>query len=331
MKARTLIGIILLAVAISLTILCLVFFQLSRSSKSEKITISPVPEELSVVIEPSPEAKSVRLLFGGDLMFDRHIRKHMTEKGPQFILGTLVPLFAQYDGVIANLEGPITTYPSKSLGSAVGSTNNFLFTFDPLVATLLKESHFTVVNLGNNHIRNFESDGVIQTKQYLDLAGVAYFGDSAMETTSQERTTIQTYGDVTIGFVNYNQFVYQGYEHALEDIAYLRPQVQLLVVYTHWGIEYMPEANQVIQNQAHTFVDAGADAVIGSHPHVTQQFEDYNGKRIYYSLGNFVFDQYFSPEVQKGLLVEMEIAPDKSLRYKEIPIKLLPDGQTVLE
>src|SRR5690606_33310167 len=70
----------------------------------------------------------------------------------------------------------------------------------------------------------------------------------------------------------------------------------LIVVYPHWGEEYATTSSPRQQSLAHAFIDAGADAVIGSHPHVVQELELYNEKLIAYSLGNFVFDQYFSEE-----------------------------------
>jgi len=81
---------------------------------------------------------------------------------------------------------------------------------------------------------------------------------------------------------------------------------------------------------AHEFIDNGADLVIGSHPHVIQTKEVYKGKAIYYSLGNFIFDQYFSPYTQKGLAVEVELGSQGSLDLKEYTVEMKNSGQTVL-
>lgn len=297
---------------------------------------TPLPPIKSVTL-PSPSSQSsshqeaIRLLFGGDLMFDRTIRQKMNQAGHAFILQELVPLFESHTAVIANLEGPVTNNASKSVGSIPGSPANFIFTFDPMVATTLYDQKLRVVNLGNNHIQNFGQDGVVQTKKYLTDANVHFFGDTGSETNSNERSLILEFSGVKIGFVNYNQFTADGFVHALTDIEAVRPQVDLLIMYTHWGNEYVPTANEVITNQAHRFVDQGVDIVIGSHPHVVQNQEDYKGKRIYYSLGNMVFDQYFRPEVQKGLLVTVEVDPQTlGLSFQEHAIQLKTSGQTVL-
>jgi poly-gamma-glutamate synthesis protein (capsule biosynthesis protein) len=127
--------------------------------------------------------------------------------------------------------------------------------------------------------------------------------------------------------VNFNQFSVDAEHRALADIERLRPTVDVLFVYTHWGPEYAP-ATAEERRLAHLFIDRGADAVIGSHPHVVQEHETYRGKTIYYSLGNFVFDQYFNPETTHGLLVEAFIASDNALSFRDIPVALSPDGKT---
>jgi len=83
---------------------------------------------------------------------------------------------------------------------------------------------------------------------------------------------------------------------------------------------------------AHQLIDEGADLVIGSHPHVVQGIENYQGKKIYYSLGNFVFDQYFEEAVKNGLLVEARIDPNSGqLSFEDYPIRISKTGETELQ
>lgn len=295
--------------------------------------IKPVTQEnqaasLLPLLQPA-EPQPIRLLFGGDLMFDRHIRQFMAAAGVEFILEPMTETFQAYDAVVANLEGPITDFPSRSVNSVVGSTNNFIFTFDPNVVPMLKQHDF-IVNLGNNHILNFGAEGVRQTKQYLANNKLEFFGNTSWETSSAERILIKDFGELTLAFVNYNQFVDQGFPTALADVAAAKPLSDLVIVMPHWGNEYETTANQVVQNWAHQLLDAGADLIIGGHPHVIQQTEVYQGKTIYYSLGNFVFDQYFEPAVGHGLLVGVEIFSDHTMTFTELPIQLTPNGQTQL-
>jgi poly-gamma-glutamate synthesis protein (capsule biosynthesis protein) len=89
----------------------------------------------------------------------------------------------------------------------------------------------------------------------------------------------------------------------------------ILVVNIHWGEEYKADPNNRQKEMAHLLIDAGVDVIIGHHPHVVQTVETYKNKPIFYSLGNFIFDQYFSPETQKGLAVEI-IFTSKDIEYK---------------
>lgn len=292
------------------------FVQELRQSNSEVLGVQEIEE--------------VRLLFGGDMMFDRSIRQSMQKRGSDFPLGALNELFHSYDAVIANLEGPVTTFPSKSVNSAIGSPRNFLFTFDPAVPNILMKHNVQLVSLGNNHITNFGTEGVEQTKTFLNESAVGYFGYTGLEEEAEQRIALKNWGGRTFAFVGVNQFVQDGWKVGEEDIRHARTQADIIVVMPHWGNEYQPQANKVIQEKAHAFIDAGADLIVGAHPHVVQQSEEYKGKKIYYSLGNLVFDQYFSKETQRGILLEVIFAKNGTLSFKEIPVQLHITGQTTL-
>lgn len=268
---------------------------------------------------------TVRILFGGDMMFDRHIRELADRNGGyDFLFENIDERLRSEDIVVANLEGPITSQPSKSVGSKMGEARNYSFTFDPSITGVLKKHNIQIVNIGNNHIMNFDKEGLAETRKYLQEAGVGYFGDPR---DASHRWIVQEIKGLKVAFVNYNQFATGSQEFALEDISIARQQADVVVVYTHWGTEYVP-ANERQKQLAHAFIDAGADAVIGSHPHVVQEVEEYKEKRIYYSLGNFIFDQYFSAETRNGLLVEMTVdRGTKKLFFKDMPIILENDGQ----
>lgn len=271
----------------------------------------------------------IKILFGGDVMLDRYIRQIMQKKGSDFILSDIRNFLFENDIVIANLEGPITNSDSVSVESAIGERNNYIFTFDPAAADFLKNSNIGVVNIGNNHILNFGVDGVVEAKKYLNESGVKYFGNFDGNDSASEY--ILNMQGAKIGLVNCNQFSSDFKNRTLEDIRKIKSKVSTVVVYAHWGGEY--EAGGIEdweRNLAHEFIDAGADLIIGSHPHVIQEKEDYKGKIIYYSLGNFVFDQYFDLNTQKGLLVQVIIDGQKNIKFQEYEILLQKNGQTVL-
>ena len=292
--------------------------------KTAPATILPSPTP----VPPTP----ISLVFVGDMMFDRHIRQNAQKRGGYDVMLSpgLKELFAQADLVVGNLEGPVTDNPSKSVGSVVGSPANYSFTFEPAIVQFLYDHNIRLVNLGNNHILNFGQSGLEQTHELLEAGQIASFGVTGRDKEYQS-WHIMTIDETRFGFVNYNQFTAGGWERALSDLEEVRPMADVVIVYTHWGNEYVPE-NAVLKSQAKELVAAGADLIIGSHPHVVTGTELIDSTKIYYSLGNFIFDQYFEPAVRAGLVVQADYDPTtRSFQFTDIPVKLEPNGTTSLQ
>lgn len=258
-------------------------------------------------------------------MFDRGIRYYAEKNGGNdFIFKEISNFLKDNDLVVANLEGPITKNQSVSAGTVPGSVNNYYFTFDPSVAKTLYKNNIKIVNLGNNHILNFNSAGMAETKKYLDDANVGYFG--AVEGVNPVKNIVSN--GVKITFINYNEFADS---NTLEEIEKAKKYSDIIIIYAHWGVEYEKKPTEGQIELAHSFIDAGADAVIGSHSHVTGAVEEYKGKKIYYSLGNFIFDQYFSEDVRSGMGVVLKInSKTKELYFTEYNFYLASQGQTIL-
>ncbi len=267
--------------------------------------------------------QTARVIFGGDMMFDRSIRLAAEREGEDFILSCLDPILSGADLVVANLEGPITAEPSVSATSTIDTPENFTFTFPLSTAELLARHGIRMVNIGNNHIENFKIEGVHSTMQALENAGVAHFGD-----TVEQRVANTEVRGVRLAFINYNQFAHSSTEaKTIEQIRAARADGRVAIVYAHWGDEYLP-ANDYQKDLAHAFVDAGAEIVIGSHPHVVQEHEVYARKHIYYSLGNLVFDQYWEESVRNGLMLSVRINKRGVVELQEIPVTLERNRQT---
>lgn len=282
----------------------------------------PVPSTVVAGTDTSP----IRILFGGDMMFDRWIREKAMKRGNSFVFDGVRSEIRAHDLTVANLEGPITDRPSVSVTSVIGSHDNYIFSFDASWAVTLAQEGIGPVNLGNNHILNQEADGVAQTRKYLSEAGVPFFGDP----TGDNRISISDIRGTKIAFVNYDEFASGGKDRAFADIAKARSSADFVILYAHWGSEYLPVRDDV-RALAHAFIDAGCDAIIGSHPHIAQEKETYAGKTVYYSLGNFVFDQYQRDDTRHGLLISMTIdLTSKAVSFRDIPIELRTDGSTVL-
>lgn len=272
-------------------------------------------------------APQVSIIFGGDMMFDRTIRTTMEQKGGDQLFACIDDVLRGADLVVANLEGPITEFPSVSVGSEVGGSNNYTFTFPPETAELLYRHNIRLVNIGNNHIMNFSRDGLLQTKRFLDEARVFYMGDpDALEGDRVARVSIK---GIEFSFVNWSDWTSDKTDHTVAQVAKEFEKGRIVVVYTHWGEEYVEPVPRVRQ-LAHSFVDAGAAIVIGSHPHVVQEHEVYKGKYIYYSLGNFIFDQYWNEAVRRGLLLKVAFTKKGVSGVEEIPISLERDRHTCI-
>ncbi len=279
-------------------------------------------------LKPPEVKEEVVIVFGGDMMFDRDIRRKMALNGEDNALSCVDEVLLPADLVVANLEGPITSNPSMSLGSVVGSPENFTFTFPTTTATMLGRHNIHLVNIGNNHIMNFGRSGLLETQALLDKAGVAYFGDpDKPEEERVERLEIQ---GIPFSFVNWSDWTSDKTDHTVAQVRKEAEAGRVTVVYTHWGEEYKATSSPRMQQLAHSFAEAGAVLVVGSHPHVVQENELYSGAHIYYSLGNFVFDQYWNEEVSTGLLLRVKFTKDGVTGIEEMPIKIQRDGRTCL-
>ncbi len=264
------------------------------------------------------------ILIVGDIMLDRNVRNTINKNGFDPFFEGVKDLLSKPDITIGNLEGPITIYPSVTTNL---KNKELKFTFDPKVTPKLKEVGFDVLGLANNHTLNFGKIGFQMTKDYIKEAGMVYYGDP---NNKEEISTIIEKNGIKIGLVGFHEFSYVNYEKVLIEIDRLRPLVDILIVTPHWGPEYKKEPNQKMTEMAHEFIDHGVDVVFGTHPHVVAHIEEYKGKKIYYSLGNFVFDQYFSRDTSNGLAVRMDVVKNKvkvlSIDYTDIPISIDRSG-----
>lgn len=259
-------------------------------------------------------SKTVSLQFFGDMMLERNVERAMGTSGLDYLLGDLRGKENRFfDGVdlfIANLEGPFA--PER-----VPTTKSIAFRFDPQLAGQLKKYNFDVFSLANNHLLDMGWKNLDFTKKILEQNGLKYFGDQLRE--GPEYTLI-TEGEEKIAFIGVNNTDHnldmKKLKEALEKAA---TEAKYVIVMPHWGTEYQSVSNKYQRDLARWLIDNGATAVIGGHPHVTQETETYNGAPIFYSLGNFIFDQYFSKETQEGFSVGLILENGKVKSYKIFP------------
>ena len=253
--------------------------------------------------ESFPENKNkVKMIFFGDLMLDRYVKEKIEKHGFDYLLKNLAGeenrFFQGVDLISCNLEGTVTNN-----GAHYPPIMSYDFAFAPSVVAQLKKYRFNYFNLANNHFADQGERGIIETRQNLDKLGFDYVGcrDGQVGECSHKAMEISGQKVGLAGFsMVYRQF---DLEKAASVVKNLASATDLVIVQIHWGKEYEHQFSPEQQKTAHALIDAGADVIIGHHPHVIQGIEIYKNKPIFYSLGNFIFDQYFSPDTQEELAV----------------------------
>ncbi len=266
--------------------------------------------------------RELHILAFGDMMLGRYVRTLMDRAGDknyvfEKIEGTDGKFFSGVDIVHGNLEGPI-----KGQGKSGGTAMNFSFNED--IAPFLAEKGFDLMSLANNHAVDQGWDGRSTTIAALEKAGVDWCGHPSEADPNSVYYNSVGWGEneLSYAFVCLHDVTFKlDVDSAVELIEDVNEKVDLVIVSIHWGYEYRHTADHNKQVEpAHRFVDAGADFVIGHHPHVVQNFEEYKGKYIFYSLGNFVFDQYWSQATQEELAIGIIIGRNGTEVYL-IPMK----------
>lgn len=286
------------------------------------------------VVQKQPEVlKSVHMIFVGDIMLDRGVKSSVTKNyGGDFskLFGN-IPLLRDADIAFANLEGTVTDVTDNT-----GS--KYSFQMNPDVLPVLKNLGFDMVSFANNHVGDRNVAGFVDTLKRLNENKIAFTGAGSTKPEAQQVKIIEKNG-MKIGFLGFSDvgpdwiaatetnpgILLASDPNRLEIIKSAKSQVDFLIVSYHWGVEYKPfTARQ--KSLAESSIDAGADLIIGTHPHVIQDYQKYKGKLIFYSLGNFMFDQPFSPETMHGLMVDVTIDPDGN--YSDVNLLVSQQDKT---
>ncbi len=308
-------GIILLGTLLIIAIFLktpLVQNYLARFIKNES-TITHNPEQ---EITPEP-IQPIKMIFTGDIMLNRGVETSVQKNyGGDFSkLFEKVSWFSNADIVFGNLEGPVS-----DVGNNVGS--KYSFRMDPVVIPTLANLGFNVLSFANNHVGDWNVTAFNDTLRRLSESNIAIVG-AGNNTTDAEQVRIIEKSGVKIGFLGFTDvgpnwmvakensagILLASNPQRTEIITNAKSQVDFLIVSYHWGEEYVPFNTQQ-KTLAESSIDAGADMIIGHHPHVIQDYTTYKEKPIFYSLGNFIFDQHFSPETMRGLIVSATLDPE---------------------
>ncbi|HTX86565.1 MAG TPA: AmmeMemoRadiSam system protein B [Candidatus Nanoarchaeia archaeon] len=268
-------------------------------AKDFSAAIDPSAGSGPAAVLPANTSRPLKLLFFGDIMLDRHVGEKIKASGTlDWILDGLNNdgIFQGNDIVSANLEGAVTDN-----GTRLPPELSIDFAFTPKVVGQLAKYDFNYFNIANNHLADQGENGIIETEKNLTALGFNFAGCRDRAVGDCTAKVVGANGH-RIGFTGASMVYGTLDENLLIDkVKELASSTDLVVAQMHWGTEYKHTANQNQIELAHKLIDAGADIVIGSHPHVVQSIEIYKNKPIFYSLGNFIFDQYFSTDTQEEL------------------------------
>ncbi len=283
------------------------------------------------------KTEMVTMFIVGDILLDRGVGERIDTNGPDYPHLNVKNILPKADIVFGNLECPIT-----STGIPALKRPYYLFKAHPDNADALSKSGFNVLNLANNHSMDYGSEGIMNTIEFLEKSGIKTVG-AGKDKHSAHKPLYTEVSGTTIGFLSLSAFPTEGYVYsdkkpdvAQLDIEALAGEVKsakvncdVLIVSFHWGTEFENYPTQKQKQAAYISVENGADIVIGHHPHVLQGMEYYMGKPIFYSLGNFVFDNQQPIGTDETIILKVSIN-NKSIKKLEIaPIRIVECQPTI--
>lgn len=291
----------------------------SQKEQEPEDIVVPLPEATP---EPKEDVIHITISAAGDCSLGNHIEQdynssfnqaYDTEGGAEYFLRNVKDIFAADDMTIVNLEGVLTT----SNAAAAGRTYNIKG--DPSYAKILTEGSVEAVSMANNHRLDFGTAGTKDTEAALNAENILYAYDKNV-------AIYETQG-IQIGYVSVNEVSWgQGSEDLVaEGIEKLKEAgVDLIFVACHWGVEKdnYPESYQL--QLGRKCIDMGADLVIGHHPHVLQGIEEYKGKLIIHSLGNFCFGANRSPSDMDTIIFQQTFSFVEGELSGDMDAKVIP-------
>lgn len=258
-------------------------------------------------------SSTVQIGLVGDLGLGRTMTTISRRKNNfNWIFSGVSKFIKNNDFTYANLESPLVD------NCQISDPYTMVFCGDPRFLTSLKDNKF-ILGLANNHIFNYGQSGFNQTADYLSQKQIPF----VYSTFSDFKLEIKQINDINFGFISFDLTdpkVNKNRNQIIDLVKNNNYQVDWLIVGLHWGREYQLKADPWQTTFAHQLIDAGADIIAGSHPHVFQNYETYQDRPIYYSLGNFIFDQNWSRPTSNSNIVTLTLSKDKIIKQSLTPI-----------
>lgn len=293
-------------------------------------TPAPSPEPdgpVAFLDELPPDA--IEVAAGGDVNLGGRVGDLIRARGPGHVWEEIGDRLRNADLAVVNLECAIAR-------SGRPLAKEFTFRGDPESLPAMAEAGVDIVSLGNNHAADFGRGALVETLRHLDDAGIARVG-AGRDTAEAYRPVVVEREERSVAFVGATRVlphdfaagedspgVASAYDERrlLDAVRTARRLADHVIVLVHWGAELAAQPNGVQVALGRALVDAGADAVIGHHPHVLQPVHRYRGKVIAYSLGNFVFSSG-SVAGTTTMLLRLGLLPDGRVAVAQVPVRIV--------
>ncbi|MFA5536909.1 MAG: CapA family protein [Bacillota bacterium] len=274
------------------------------------------------------QQEEIVLTAVGDIMLSRYVAHNINQaEDPDQVFAAVNQFLQKGDLVFGNLENPLT--PGRKI-----EIPEMIFRADPVMASVLKKSGFNILSLANNHIADFGAEGLLDTLGCLDDLSIEYCGvgktaEEALAPCYMEAKGVKlaflAFTDAAIMPDSFNEgreakIAFSDPQAVVTAVGEAAVNADLTIVYLHGGEEYVGEADEPQVKLAHLAIDSGADLVLGSHPHMAQKVEQYRGKYIFYSLGNFVFDQLWSQETRESIIAKFYFSKHRLEKVEILPV-----------
>jgi poly-gamma-glutamate synthesis protein (capsule biosynthesis protein) len=273
---------------------------------------------------PPPPPETIHIAAVGDVMLDRGVWRQIEANGVHHVMREVRDRLRSADLTFANLECPLSTVQGHARPGG-----DLIFCADPETVQVLLDGGVDVVAMANNHGLDAGTQGAEDTMQVLEDNCIAYAGGRPDEMEPDEITYLRV-GNTILAFLAYTDLdvwhesmckVDDDMQNALARVREAASNADLVCVSYHWGVEYQKQPTDRQVELAHATIDAGADIILGHHPHVMSGVEAYQDGVILYSMGNFVFDQRDRPDGRMNTAIfNLYVTPGERIDMAIVPL-----------
>lgn len=297
------------------SVLSLSSFFLPETAVPPKYVDNEYIDPNSVLLEKTNDVtfSTTSILFLGDVLLARNVEFLMDIHGPAHLWSDISQYTNTHQYVVANFESAMAVphFRTRAYTTQFTTAAGYL--------EVLSEAGITHVSLANNHTYDFGVAGYINARQQLTRNEIIPFGNPE-SLSKEESVAFISINNLTVALIAIHAvFKEPSLQEITDTVNAATKNSDMQIAYIHWGEEYVLTHNVFQSSLATDLIAAGIDTIIGHHPHVTQDIQVISGVPVFYSLGNFIFDQYFSADVQQGYMLALTPSPSR-LDFEIIPV-----------